>query len=110
LPSFMAQPPLPLQEFLPAQPASPLLQPPLPLQPFLPAQSWVSPLSFFSSARVPATVVAFLNWTGPLTAAWDLAANPPVTMPASAAPARSAFVVLMRFIVCCCGFVFLFFW
>src|SRR3954451_22173766 len=51
LPSFTAQPPLPLQEFLPAQPLSPVLQPPLPLQLFLPAQAWVSP--FLSSATVP---------------------------------------------------------
>src|SRR5262245_29951241 len=34
-----AQPPLPLQEFLPAQPASPDLQPPWPLHSFLPLQS-----------------------------------------------------------------------
>src|SRR5580700_10878320 len=33
------QPPLPLQEFLPLQPASPVLQPPWPLQSFLPLQS-----------------------------------------------------------------------
>src|SRR5262249_43551156 len=33
-----AQPPLPLQEFLPAQPASPVLQPPWPLHEFMPLQ------------------------------------------------------------------------
>src|SRR5690242_5805200 len=33
-----AQPPLPLQEFLPAQPESPVLQPPWPLQEFMPLQ------------------------------------------------------------------------
>ena len=38
----MAQPPLPLQEFLPLQPLSPLLQPPLPLQEFLPLQACFS--------------------------------------------------------------------
>ena len=37
LPS-VAQPPLPLQEFLPLQPLSPVLQPPLPLQEFCPLQ------------------------------------------------------------------------
>src|SRR5580704_12289899 len=37
--SLLAQPPLPLQEFLPAQPLSPALQLPWPLQPFLPLQS-----------------------------------------------------------------------
>ena len=43
LPS-VAQPPLPLQEFLPLQPASLVLQPPWPLQAFCPLQAWV-PLS-----------------------------------------------------------------
>ena len=37
--SLLAQPPLPLQEFLPAQPLSPALQLPWPLQEFLPLQS-----------------------------------------------------------------------
>src|ERR1700760_2297229 len=88
LPSLVAQPPLPLQEFLPAQPLSPVLQPPLPLQEFLPAQSWVSP--FFSSARTPAVgapllaaVVAALSW----------AVRPPEMRPAIAAPARSVLLV-----------------
>ena len=35
----MAQPPLPLQEFLPLQPLSLDLQPPWPLQAFLPLQA-----------------------------------------------------------------------
>ena len=35
----VAQPPLPLQEFLPLQPLSPVLQPPWPLQSFLPLQA-----------------------------------------------------------------------
>src|SRR5215469_16912404 len=38
----VAQPPLPLQEFLPLQPLSPELHPPLPLQEFLPAQACFS--------------------------------------------------------------------
>ena len=38
----VAQPPLPLQEFLPLQPASPVLQPPLPLQEFCPLQACFS--------------------------------------------------------------------
>jgi hypothetical protein len=38
LPS-VAQPPLPLQEFLPLQPASLVLQPPWPLQAFCPLQA-----------------------------------------------------------------------
>src|SRR6516162_7683529 len=41
LPS-VAQPPLPLQEFLPLQPLSPDLQPPLPLQEFWPLQACFS--------------------------------------------------------------------
>ena len=36
---LVLQPPLPLQEFLPLQPLSPVLQPPTPLQSFLPLQS-----------------------------------------------------------------------
>jgi hypothetical protein len=38
----VAQPPLPLQEFLPLQPLSPVLQPPLPLQEFCPLQACFS--------------------------------------------------------------------
>src|SRR2546421_12922050 len=38
----VAQPPLPLQEFLPLQPLSPVLQPPLPLQEFSPLQACFS--------------------------------------------------------------------
>src|SRR5580700_3989448 len=38
----VAQPPLPLQEFLPLQPASLVLQPPLPLQEFCPLQACFS--------------------------------------------------------------------
>src|SRR5687767_10293836 len=37
------QPPLPLQEFLPAHPPSPPLQPPLPLHELWPLQTWFSP-------------------------------------------------------------------
>jgi hypothetical protein len=38
----VAQPPLPLQEFLPLQPLSLALQPPLPLQEFCPLQACFS--------------------------------------------------------------------
>jgi hypothetical protein len=41
----VAQPPLPLQEFLPLQPLSLELQPPLPLQEFKPLQACFSTLS-----------------------------------------------------------------
>jgi hypothetical protein len=47
----VAQPPLPLQEFLPLQPLSPEPQPPLPLQEFKPLQACFSTLS---SAAWPA--------------------------------------------------------
>src|SRR5258706_15229791 len=44
----VAQPPFPLQEFLPLHPLSLVLQPPLPLQEFLPSQACFS----FSAFRV----------------------------------------------------------
>src|SRR5579863_1812704 len=47
----VAQPPLPLQEFLPLQPLSPELQPPLPLHELRPLQPCFSTLS---SAACPA--------------------------------------------------------
>src|ERR1700685_2906158 len=53
LPS-VAQPPLPLQEFFPLQPLSPLEQPPLPLQEFLPLHAC---FSIFLSSNWLAT-----NW------------------------------------------------
>src|SRR5258708_2709318 len=89
----MPQPPFPLQEFLPAQPLSPVLQPPLPLQPFLPAQSWVSP--FFSSASTPALGVPVL---AAVVAALSWAVRPPERRPAMAAPVRSALLVDCLFI------------
>jgi len=46
----VAQPPLPLQVFLPLQPASPVLQPPLPLQEFCPLRAC---FSFFASQMLP---------------------------------------------------------
>src|SRR3954466_222544 len=80
---FTAQPPLPLQEFLPLQPLSPVLQPPLPLQEFLPAQSCFSTAPFFSplSAITPALEEEVL----PVEVAAE--AMDPVRSPARAAPA-----------------------
>jgi hypothetical protein len=49
---FDSQPPLPLQEFLPEQPLSPVLHPPLPLQEFFPAQEC------FSAVAAPAALLA----------------------------------------------------
>src|SRR3954451_11532977 len=103
LPSFTAQPPLPLQEFLPLQPLSPVLQPPLPLQEFLPAQSWTS--FFLSSARTPAAATVDLSGEVAV-AALSLATRPPDRMPAMAAPASSALVVDWCFI---CLFWFVWF-
>src|ERR1039457_1086640 len=48
----VAQPPLPLQEFFPLQPASLVLQPPLPLQEFFPAQACFSAVDFFEALPV----------------------------------------------------------
>ena len=90
LPSFTAQPPLPLQVFFPAHPLSPDLQPPLPLQVFLPAQSWVSPFSF--STRTPAETPALSAFA--TVAALTLVTKPPEMIPARAAPARSVLLVV----------------
>src|SRR5258707_14616292 len=82
LPS-VAQPPFPLQEFLPLQPLSPDLQPPWPLQAFMPLQAW-TPLSSKVCKEVPAEVLLTL-------AAWARTAKEPVRRPAMAALARSVF-------------------
>src|ERR1700756_3022230 len=79
LPS-VAQPPLPLQEFLPLQPLSPVLQPPLPLQEFLPAHSCFSTAPPFFSAMRPG--FAELLLVVGVAACMD-----PVRSPARAAPA-----------------------
>src|SRR4029077_484673 len=82
LPSFVAQPPLPLQEFFPAQPLSLFLQPPLPLHEFLPLQSCVSP--FFSSASVPGLLPMFDRPSVPALAALIVETAPPDIIPATA--------------------------
>src|SRR5262245_48585493 len=72
-----AQPPLPLQLFLPAQPWSPDLQPPRPLQLFLPATSFFAaadahpplPLQSFLPAQAWASV---LQLPLPLQSLWPL--------------------------------------
>src|SRR5580693_9188263 len=57
----VAQPPLPLQLFLPLQPLSLLLQPPWPLQSFLPLQECLAVPAFWpcASTRTPAPPEAF---------------------------------------------------
>src|SRR6476619_6601544 len=63
------QPPLPLQEFLPAQPLSPGAQPPMPLQSFLPLQSCLAE----AEAQPPLPLHAFLpSAPWPLQALWPL--------------------------------------
>src|SRR5499427_1151203 len=91
--SAEAQPPLPLQEFFPAQPASPLLQPPLPLQEFLPAHTCLSDaaalsLAFWSPA---AGFEALLCWGA------AIARPEPASTPAIASPI--AFVVRSPFFI-----------
>src|SRR5260370_22356627 len=95
----VAQPPLPLQEFLPLQPLSLALQPPLPLQEFWPLQAC------FSFTFLSAFLSAFLSWLASLSCALRedfsegssveaLTATPvPATNPRNATPATQAFVV-----------------
>src|SRR3954469_18210542 len=71
----VAQPPLPLQEFLPLQPASPVLQPPLPLQSFLPLQSCLSLSAVSARAFTPAAVSSLASFFSSL-----LVAQPPLPL------------------------------
>src|SRR5437764_9631835 len=59
----VAQPPLPLQEFLPLQPLSLALQPPWPLQSFFPLQEClaVSSKVAFATDTLPADALAALT-------------------------------------------------
>src|ERR1017187_9735456 len=83
----VAQPPLPLQEFLALQPASPVLHPPLPAQEFLPAQAC------FSTLADLVDLVPF--WPPPLTppagSAFILATVPPSNPVKAAAITRELF-------------------
>src|SRR5689334_22850441 len=74
------QPPLPVQEFLPPQPLSPVLQPPLPLQVFLPAQQCLS-----SAAAGAVAAASFVASAAP-SAGGVLPPHPtrPATMPPTA--------------------------
>jgi hypothetical protein len=75
-----AQPPLPLQEFFPAQPLSPLLHPPLPLHVFKPLQSCFSAFVFFG--------VGFLSSAAAIAAP----ADKPATTALSAVPNLLRFI------------------
>src|SRR5579875_320344 len=78
----VAQPPLPLQEFLPAHPLSPVLHPPLPLQEFWPAQACFSATAFFALA---------LEGCWGLSCAWRRAMVP-LSSPVMAAASTSDFL------------------
>src|SRR5438552_3879692 len=97
LPS-VAQPPLPLQEFLPLQPLSPVLQPPLPLHEFMPLQACLSvaSLSLSLSPILSETPAFELDWT-----ACADTANEPLIKPAIAAPAIIAFLVILNLSFLC---------
>src|SRR4029453_6128916 len=79
--SAVAQPPLPLQEFLPAQPASPVLHPPMPLHEFMPLQAC------FAIATASAVFSAVLAAGADAGFSDSLAVQPgpePASMPATA--------------------------
>lgn len=90
----VAQPPLPLQEFLPLQPLSLALQPPLPLHEFWPLQACFSFTVFWSwdwSCALNEDLIP-----GKRFDAW-IVAPLPASKPASAAPAIKAFFDLVIF-------------
>src|SRR5689334_19784407 len=90
LPS-VAQPPLPLQEFLVLQPLSPVLQPPCPLHSFCPLHACLPFASSICWSATPALLFAVV------VAAYERTANDPVRRPATAAPAITALDGLIIF-------------
>ncbi len=84
----VAQPPLPLQVFLPLQPWSLDLQPPCPLQSFLPLQECLGAGVCWPKLR-PA-LVNFAVWFAAEFADWAATVAPPVR-PARAAVKSRAF-------------------
>src|SRR3954468_15652247 len=89
----VAQPPLPLQLFLPLQPLSLALQPPWPLQSFWPLQPCLGGLSALVS-RIPAFAALTLAPLAPFVAAWAATEVPPIR-PESAAVRSIAFSLLL---------------
>src|SRR5439155_9612824 len=87
LPS-VAQPPLPLQEFLPLQLLSAVLQPPLPLHEFMPLQACLSVASLSLSPILSETPAFKLVWS-----ACALTASEQRIKPAISAPAIIAFFI-----------------
>jgi hypothetical protein len=98
---LVLQPPLPLQEFFPLQPLSPDLQPPLPLQEFFPLQECLSslPLQPFLPLQLllSSTCVDVEALPGAVLSAALTLATVPVSNPAMAALAMSAFIDLFMF-------------
>ena len=82
----MAQPPLPLQEFLPLQPLSPDLQPPSPLHEFWPLQpclsDWKAPASTLCELLL---TVGLVGW------AFAIAGAATLNMPLTAALSKRDF-------------------
>src|SRR3954470_588687 len=97
----VAQPPLPLQLFLPLHPLSLDLQPPLPLQLFWPLQACLS----LSAPRNAAEALASWPSCAPLwTEAWIGVAEPlsrPVTAALIIIAFREVFISRISFVVCC---------
>jgi len=108
LPLSVAQPPFPLQLFLPLQPLSLLLQPPCPLQSFLPLQECLAvPVVWpFASTRTPALEETLVLEEPSLCAvcAWRRTDVPPSKPATAAARARLCTVVVFMkstFLGCC---------
>src|SRR5579871_2757673 len=79
----VAQPPLPLQEFLPLQPLSLVLQPPLPAQEFLPAQECFSGFALVALVLFP--LVVFCPPPAPPAGSAFILATVPPNRPVKAA-------------------------
>src|SRR6187200_2143919 len=102
--SAEAQPPLPLHEFLPAQPLSPALQPPLPLQEFWPLHVCLSAegaaalsladLSSEAAGFALSAVLAVESW---IACASREPANTPATARPIALVVRSPFFIHFSF-------------
>src|SRR5271156_3599544 len=87
----VAQPPLPLHEFLPLQPLSLDLHPPSPLHEFCPLQEC---FSFFAVDGLSVSSGAYMDGAAPGSKleACTMDAPLPASNPASAAPAINAFL------------------
>ena len=97
---MVLQPPLPLQEFLPLQPASPVLQPPAPLQSFLPLQSCLS-LSSRVRPMVPAfsTTIFLALVSCELPASVEVVVEARLVEPAIKPPRAALATIMLIFVV-----------